>query len=934
MNARFRLAKLESASRTWSSTVAAAHHRGNARGEKSGSCLELRCILTGHLMIHHRRTVVAHGRLAAREHRLRAARGRGHGLQIMAFEHLAARMAGGMCRPVDDEELRRVVKQVLPATDLGELDAIKDLPGMVSASVDTLRKAWRADINLQERAGDHPRIRAVAQLEAAVLEALPSTMKRPGDLAAAAIERLEHAPAILGPIDIVGITELSPCWRSLLHCLASRVPVRWIAGPRTVPPWLNRKVVEVVEAEPQAPEVVAVRAATAFHEAIEALRWARELVSSGAATPAEIAIASVWPAEYDDHLLALRRDANLNLHFVHGVKATASREGQAAAALADALLQGLSQSRVRRLNALLAVYPGPFQALPAGWIRVLPSDAPLSSLEAWERLLNRLGPADWPDGNDHGPKLLDIVAMLARGIEEAEETGEALLHGRALAIWRTALRNGPAASLDFTLETLRQEDGSEPCTSIAWMPAGVLAACPRSYVRLLGLNSSRWPRVLSEDRILSDHIIPTSELDPLPVNTADRRDFQTILATASRQVVLSQARRDGEGRLLGRSSLLEGQPSPAYLPRNAVPLHAFSETDRLMARPQEFQAIRQAASARRCWRNWSSEELTPHDGLIRAGHPVLQSSLARTQSASSLTQLPRNPLGFVWRYALRWRAPEIGEEPVMLEPQELGELVHGILDRALRRVETHGGLSAASPEQIENAVAEGAAEIAMQWEIERAVPPPIIWRRTLETACEMSRCGLLARDGALGEATAYGEVAFGGGSSRPEGAAPWDPGRIVEIPDTGFQIHGRIDRLDISADGNRAHVRDYKTGKPPKDPFVLDGGRELQRCLYAFAVQVMLGEELAIDASLHYLRDDQRLALDHPRATLHEAAAYLRDARASLISGAAVPGPDTGGSYDDLAFALPANAAAAYRVRKEAAATARLGAAARIWEAP
>ena len=45
----------------------------------------------------------------------------------------------------------------------------------------------------------------------------------------------------------------------------------------------------------------------------------------------------------------------------------------------------------------------------------------------------------------------------------------------------------------------------------------------------------------------------------------------------------------------------------------------------------------------------------------------------------------------------------------MLEPQELGELVHGILDRALRRLEAHGGLSGASPEQIEHAVAEGAA---------------------------------------------------------------------------------------------------------------------------------------------------------------------------------------------------------------------------------
>ena len=36
-------------------------------------------------------------------------------------------------------------------------------------------------------------------------------------------------------------------------------------------------------------------------------------------------------------------------------------------------------------------------------------------------------------------------------------------------------------------------------------------------------------------------------------------------------------------------------------------------------------------------------------------------------------------------------------------------------------------------------------------------------------------------------------------------------------------------------------------------------------------------------------------------------------------------GPDTGGTYDDLAFALPANAGAAYCKRKIAAATERLG---------
>ena len=130
------------------------------------------------------------------------------------------------------------------------------------------------------------------------------------------------------------------------------------------------------------------------------------------------------------------------------------------------------------------------------------------------------------------------------------------------------------------------------------MPASALAASPRRFVRLLGLNSSRWPRAISEDRLLSDHIIPAAELDPLPVGAADRRDFATILATTENQVVLSHARRDGDGRLLGRSTLLQGQPDEIYLRRNRVPDHAFSETDRLTARPQEFRTLPQASRGR------------------------------------------------------------------------------------------------------------------------------------------------------------------------------------------------------------------------------------------------------------------------------------------------------------------------------------------------
>ena len=881
-----------------------------------------------------RRTIIAHSRLTMREVRLDAARHHRHGLQVMTFEQLAARLVGGLCRAVDDDSLREAINSVLPETELGELEGIKALPGMVSAAADTLRKAWRAGVDLQARAGDHPRLKSMAILEEAVLRALPPSMMRPGDLVSAGFQRLDYVATLFGPIDIVGITELSPVWRPLLHTIATRVPVRWIAGPRPVPQWLDDDVIDIVRAEPHPPEVLAVSAATAYHEAVEAMRWARQLISSGAAKPADIAIASVAPGDYDDHFLALRGDANLDLHFVHGVSVTACRDGQAAAALADVLLRGLSQTRIRRLNTLLAAYPGPFRALPQGWTRILPTDAPLSSSDAWVRLIDRLTAGDWPAGTDHGPTLGRTIELMSRGIEAADEAGEKFLHGRALTIWRKALLAGAAASLDLSLETMKQDDGLDACVSASWMPASALAASPRRFVRLLGLNSSRWPRGISEDRLLSDHIVPTSELDPLPVAAADRRDFETILTTTESQVVLSRARRDDDGRLLGRSVLLvQVRSDETYLRRNGIPEHAFSETDRLMARPNEFRALPQAVASSGCWRNWQQEEITPHDGLVRPEHPMLHTILDRTQSASSLRQLLRNSLGFVWRYGLGWHAPETDADPLVLGALAMGDLVHRTLDRALQTLEADCGLSRAAEERIGSAVDGAAAEVARFWEAERAVPPPVIWRRTLDEVRDLGSKALACRDEQLPDAHAYGEVPFGGSEPKSEAAIPWDSEATVEVPGTGFRIAGYIDRLDVSPDGHQALVRDYKTGRAPKDDIILDGGRELQRCLYAFAVKALLGDDVAISASLLYPREGLDLRLADPEATLGEVSGYLLVARANLVSGGGVMGRDTGGDYDDLAFALPANAKAGYCARKMDAATRRLGEAAGIWEA-
>jgi hypothetical protein len=447
------------------------------------------------------------------------------------------------------------------------------------------------------------------------------------------------------------------------------------------------------------------------------------------------------------------------------------------------------------------------------------------------------------------------------------------------------------------------------------------------------LDAGQLTRGLAEDRLIPDHIIPTAVLDPLPVNLADRRDFGTILATTAGKVVLSRARRDSDGRLLGRSPLLAGHDDETYLRRNAVPVHAFSETDRLIARSQEFAANPQAISAQGCWRNWRRMEITAHDGLVRADHPLVLAILNRTQSASSLRRLLRNPLSFVWLYAFGWREPQSSTEPLVLDALSVGDLVHMVLDRALRDLESASGLASADADAIEAAVAQATRAVAANWESERPVPPAVIWGRTLDDARMIAGRALSYSNGLMPGARSFGEVPFGGTEPKFEAEAPWDTSTPVTIPDTGFNIAGYIDRLDISGDGKRALVRDYKTGRPPRGDIRLNGGRELQRCLYAFAVKALLGDDVAISASLLYPREPVDLQLNDPEAVLVEITGYLRAARASLAGGAALPGPDTGGDYDDLAFALPANASATYCKRKMPAAMERLSEVAQVWEA-
>jgi PD-(D/E)XK nuclease superfamily len=891
-----------------------------------------------------RDTIVIHSRLGWRHERAQAAITSRHGLQVLPIEALAARLAGGFLQPIDPDVLKTSIIKALTA-DLGELDRIKQLPGFPRAAAATLSKSWAAGLNLAGLAASaHPeaasRLAAVARLEAEVI--LPPAMCRPADLVSAALRRVTYARTLFGRIAIHGRTEMSPVWRPLVAALAAETDVEWIAGPRYVPPWVRELGIQVIQGPAETPEIRTESCASPRHEALEALRWARELIACRRARPEEIAIAATSPEDWDDHFLALSAMSGLDLHFVHGRKVLTTPDGQLAAALAEVLLRGFSHTRMVRLTSLLRAQGKILTELPSDWARALPTEAPLLDAARWRQVLSTFTPDSFRDGGDHALALRELVDVLARGIKQAAQIGELLLKARSLAIWRKALTEGPPRALDVTLTSLRLPDDIAPEAAIIWSPAAALAAVPRPFVRLIGLTSRAWPRRASEDPLLPDHIVPAHVLEPLPVHTADLRDFHTIRRTTARQLFCSRSRRDADGRLNGMSPLYPGTSPEVHRRRARIPEHAAGWSDRFFARPAEFEALPEAESARTCWIDWHTERLTAHDGLIRHDHPIVTSALQRQQSATSLVKLLRDPVGYLWQYAFHWNQPSETEDPLLLDALAFGNLVHDTLQAAVTRLEGSGGFASAAPHDIETALYSALKAAATDWEQSQPTPPPVIRERKLQDIRDLARAALTFSEPHLPDQRSWAEISFGGDRRAqdltPENRAklPWDPMAAVVIPGTNLRIGGSIDRLDLAADGETARVTDYKSGKPPgqNTNLVFKGGAELQRCLYAFAVRSLLPEVSGISSRLLYLKaaDNGLYPLADPDAVLTRLAEFIAAAARLAAAGNLLPGPTAAGPYNDFAFGLPGGAKETYFDLKFPLITKRLADLAPLWE--
>jgi PD-(D/E)XK nuclease superfamily len=878
-----------------------------------------------------RRTVVVPGRCAWHEERFRAAEQNAVGLQILTPAQLAGRLAGGFLEAASRDTCHVLVRDALTNLKFAELQQLREMPGAVKAISATLMKVWDADLDLQALAARSPRINDLAQIEAYVRDHLPCGMMLQRELVSAAVANLKNAGSVLGSVTVRGFVFVAPCWRRLFLSLAGSTSVEWhsIERLREHLNWTQGSAIRAVFKSKETPSQSSVVCATPKHEVIESLRWARELIVSGRAKPHEIAIVASATEDWDEDFRVLVADSQLPLHLVHGRSATSTFPGQQAGSLATVLLEGLSHDRVVRALRLLHNNPK-LKSLPSDWYTNLDPDAPLLKLGHWQASLDKL--AEDRERPDFRPTLLPILDLLSKGAPVAGRVGEELLSGQARAIWRRALLDGPPEALMTTIGQVRVPDESDPNANIIWGPAHAVASAPRPFTFMLGLTSRNWPRQGREDGVLPSHILDTALLEPASVTLEDRTHF-AVLRDAANEIVYSRSRRDSEGRLLGTSPLALSEVASQHLQRSRIPQHAFSESDRLLARRQEFSESAGARSASACYRDWRSLKITAHDGLLNSGHPVIEAAIMRAHSATSLRRMLTDPLGFVWGYALGWKPPSplSQEEPLALDNLTYGILVHELLRLTAASLELNGGFAVATQKQVESAIAEAIGRVAREWELTKPLPPRLLWQRTLTEARDTALSALMWPLPKFKDQKTYVEVPFGG-LENGEDNAPWDRNALVAIPGSDLKLRGKIDRLDLDAKSINARVIDYKTGRCPDEEPGLDNGKELQRCLYAVAVKALLGEVTAVEAALLYPGSEGNLySLSDPSVQTKELIRFLQLAEQMLRSGRSVFGMGAESRYNDLAFALPANAEGVYFSQKAAARDAMVGDLSSLW---
>lgn len=243
---------------------------------------------------------------------------------------------------------------------------------------------------------------------------------------------------------------------------------------------------------------------------------------------------------------------------------------------------------------------------------------------------------------------------------------------------------------------------------------------------------------------------------------------------------------------------------------------------------------------------------TAYDGMLQGeeARKRLQQNHSlkdKRLSASRLETFAACPLRYFYKYVLGLIVTPEPEKVLELQASDRGNLMHEILEQTLKRGVKEGWLKDTAREAAQKTLGEEKEKAFRRFEKEGVPGAPALWAWEKD---QMVRDMLRVVEDILQEADWTPldfEVAFGSEPGKNDVA--FSAGGKVS-----FGLQGRMDRVDISKDGNRLRVVDYKSGSSNGvSKNSVKAGTKLQLPFYLWALQSIFPQKEAKEALYDYV---------------------------------------------------------------------------------
>lgn len=483
---------------------------------------------------------------------------------------------------------------------------------------------------------------------------------------------------------------------------------------------------------------------------------------------------------------------------------------------------------------------------------------------------------------------------------------------------------------------------------------------PFKMVILPGMAEKSFPPLIRQDAILLDHerkILNRSlggkETEPLSLKTEGRLEEERLLyrlsiGAAKEKLILSFPRIEiGTGRerlpssfLLASVKALTGEstdfqkfekfPEFVRIPLSGIavrsPEKAIDEVEFDISTGQQKLKEKKAEALLYLKEvspffgpglllessRWGKRIFTGYDGILSSKEALqaLRERYSVYKKSISPTRLEAYafcPYQYLLNGIIGIEALTEPEKEATLTPIAKGTLVHSILWKFFTDLKKERGSSL----RLESKDLEGLLEVAnkkfiefeqmgvtgysMLWEVEK--------RNILDDLMDFFREELNETE----FIPTYFEVRYG---MKRHGFQESEISTEAPVPLTfagkTINLRGRIDRIDLTKDGKRARVRDYKTGKVSAKPNDFQGGRTLQLPLYLYAARQLLGRLHkgieVVSAEYYFLKSGKPVGFEGTELNAKEAKLQeiLKTIAGSIEDGIFIAVPDGQCRYCEL----------------------------------